>query len=465
MAAGGPPDYLFFTTLLLLLTVWLAFSANPVKQKHDGKNIIQQKKKSERLPWPRILAYGAWGGTAGIALWSHLLCLPFVLVTGLLLALFCRKELRLSALSLLVLCFLLGMSPFLIYKITVPVSPNENSLLSPGGYREPSYPSLNGSSGTQATISPKAVAPRPLQQVMGTLLVAIPLITNGNSLCPITAGDAWPISDHTNMTTLFCTGVHGTWGIGFVVLLGIAIVTAARRFWEYRWSLSLSRQADLSEQRHEAIRQGGRLMILTGTGLTLLAFVLFPQASAVTPWTSARYLIGLLIAIPAVLAPLWEREYSLKALQGWTARLKASGRYGILMLILGTCLLGIITVFTEQISTAQASFRRQQTLIQSLLRVGATRIYMEYDDCNRVTFLSNERIICAALDKGLRPGLDRYFPYRAMVARAPQAFYVLQEGSNQTLLFEQIAMEEHITYKEFHASGYIIYEPERRIAT
>ncbi|HJT58004.1 MAG TPA: glycosyltransferase family 39 protein [Ktedonobacteraceae bacterium] len=463
MAAAGPPDYLFFTTLLLLLTVWLAFSANRASQKPQENSSAITTKKSKRVPWPRVLAYGAWGGVAGVALWSHLLCLPFVLVAGFLLALFCRRELRLPSLSLLLLCFLIGLSPFLIYKATVPVSPNENTLFSSGGYREPSYSSLNGLSNTQATISPHGTPPRPVQQVMGTLLVAVPLMTNGNALCPIAEVNAWPISDQTNTNTLICTGIHGIWGIGYVLLLAIATLMATRRFWKH-WRASLSDESASSlEQRQEAIRQGGRLMILTGAGLTLLAFMLYPQASAVTPWTSARYLIGLLIAIPAVLAPLWEKKYSAKALQGWSARLQAGARYGALLLVLVTCLLGTLTIFTQQISPAQVSFRREQTLIQSLLRIGATRVYMEYDDCNRITFLSNEEIICAALDKGLRPGLDRYFPYRAIVAQAPQPFYVLQEGSDQSLFFEQVATKEHILYQEFHSSGYTIYEPTQRI--
>ncbi len=463
MAAGGPPDYLFFTTLLLLLTINLAFKANPAKRQSENAT-GEQKNNSKRLPWSRILAYGAWGGIAGVALWSHLLCLPFVLVAGFLLALFCRRELRISSLSLLVFCFLIGLSPFLIYKATVPVSPNQNSLFSSGGYREPSYPSLNGLSSTQATISPHGAPPRPLQEVMGTFLVAVPLMTSGSALCPITETNAWPLSDQTNTSTLFCTGIHGAWGIGYALLLSIATIIAARRFWMY-WRKIPSHDQDYSvEQRHAAIRQGGHLMILTGAGLTLLAFILYPQASAVTPYTSARYLIGLLIAIPAVLAPLWEKQYSVKALRAWGARLKAASRYGVLLLILGTCLLGTITIFTQQISPAQASFRREQALIQSLLGLGATRVYMEYDDCNRITFLSNEQIICAALDTGLRPGLDRYFPYRAIVAQAAQPFYVLTEGSVQSQFFEQVAMQEHITYKEFHTNGYIVYEPERRIS-
>ena len=41
---------------------------------------------------------------------------------------------------------------------------------------------------------------------------------------------------------------------------------------------------------------------------------------------------------------------------------------------------------------------------------------------------------------------------------------MLAEGSVQAQYFEQVAAKEHITYKEFHANGYIVYEPEKRIA-
>src|SRR5579883_1873682 len=358
LANGGDPDYLFFTALLLLLTAWLAFSANPLEQRDDENDTTLSAKKSKRLSWSRIIAYAAWGGCAGLDLWSYPLCLPFVLVAGLLLALFCRRELRLPSLALLAVCFLIGLSPFLIYKATVPVTPNQNALFSSGGYREPSYPSLNGLSKQVATISPQGIGPRPLQEVMGTFLVSVPLITSGNTLCPIAEVNEWPLSNQSNAATLFCTGVHGIWGLGFLLLFCVAAITAARRFWQYWQKIPPHGQHYSPELRHEAIRHAGRLMILVGAGATLLAFILYPQASAVTPYTSARYLIGLLIAIPAVLAPLWEKKHSVKTFQSWSGRLKAIGRYGVIVLILGTCLLGTITIFTQQVTPAQASFRR-----------------------------------------------------------------------------------------------------------
>ena len=466
MAAGGPPDYFFFTAFLLLLTAWLALTANPLRREHEVDSLVSSEKRTRPLPWSRLIAYGAWGGIAGLDMWSHLLCIPFVVSAGFLLVLFCRKELHLATLSLLGLCLLIGLSPLLIYKATVPVSPYENSLFAGvfgGGYREPSYPSLNHLPGTQASVAPKPILPRPGLQVAGTLLVSIPVATNGTALCPLPSGDAWPLTDRASTYTRFCTVVHGAWGIGFVVLWFIATVGAVkglRRYWQ-----SATEPKYSSEQRRQSIRQAGRLMILMGAGLTLLAFMLYPQASAVTPWNSARYLVGLLIATPAVLFPLWEKRNVVKPLRNWVAYLKTGAHYGLLLLIFVTGLLGPINLFTAQVAQAKVNEQEQQALIGRLLQMGATHIYTDYDDCNRIAFLSNERIICAVLDNGLQPGLDRYFPYRAMVAKAPNPFYVFVDGSAQAFLFEQKATEQHIKYERFGVNEYVVYEPDQRIMT
>ena len=82
-----------------------------------------------------------------------------------------------------------------------------------------------------------------------------------------------------------------------------------------------------------------------------------------------------------------------------------------------------------------------------------------------LAFLGNERIVCAVLDNGLQPGLDRYFPYRAIVAGAPHPFYVFRQGSPQSILFEQAAAAQHISYTRSLVDGYVIYDPGSRVAT
>ncbi len=497
MAAGGTPEFMLFTTLLLLLTAWLALTADPSRHQYKGtgdNSIASPEKHPARLLWRRIAAYGAWGAIAGFDLYSHLLCLPFVLSAGLMLVIFCRRELRLLSTSILLLCLLVGLSPLIIYNVTTPVTPHELSLFTGafgGGYREPTYLAPKGGPGAQAFVAPKPIPPRPAQQVAGTLLVGIPVATNGAALCPVPSTAAWPLSDQSSAYIRFCTGVHGAWGVGLVVLWLIAAISALRHFIQYQRS---QRETAYSPELHRAsIIQASRLMILLGAGLSLLAFTLYPQAAAVTPWISARYLVGLLIAIPAVLFPLWEKKNGIiKSSRVESARepgrpqgsplqyttgskpirnivgatpAVALARYTLVPLALAAALLGTIEIFTTQLPVAQASSQSQQTLINRLLQLGATHIYTDYDDCNRIAFLSNERIVCAVLDDGLQPGLDRYFPYRALIANAPNPFYMFPTGSVQAFLFEQKASEQHITYMKLVIGSHVVYDPAERIVT
>jgi hypothetical protein len=518
MAAGGTPELMLFTTLLLLLTAWLALT----------------QQYMARLSWRRVAAYAAWGLIAGFDLYSHLLCLPFVLSAGLMLVLFCRRELRLLSISALFLCLLIGLSPLIIYNVTTPVTPHELSLFSGafgGGYREPTYPAPRGGPTAQAFVAPRPIAPRPVQQVAGTVLVGIPVATSGAALCPVNPTDAWPLTGQSSGYTRFCTGVHGLWGTGFVLLWFIASISALRHLITYR--RSRREWVSSPELDRASIIQASRLMILLGAGITILAFTLYPQAAAVTPWISARYVVGLLIAIPAVLFPLWDksgqaikilgvvtaslpgrprRAYEGRVLpkseplachsesfaalkdklreespspQGFFAALRMTGsetgdsknptrvrtfaptlvRYTLIMVALAAALLGTIEIFTTQVPLAQASSASQQALINRLLSMGATRIYTDYDDCNRIAFLSNEHIICAVLDDGLQPGLDRYFPYREEVASARHPFYLFLLGSVQSFRLEQKASEQHIAYTKFIMGSYVIYDPVQRIMT
>lgn len=473
MTAGGPPDYFFFTALLVLLTSWIVLT---IPQNTMNAALKDQPSgttpKTGPLPLQRLLAYAAWALVAGLDIWSHLLCIPFVVGAGLVLVLFCRHEMRLKPLILilLLLCLVIGASPQLIYKITVPVTTRENSLFMGvfgGGYREPNYPAPPApqdeppqhETTPQATISPKPIPPIPGLQVAGTILVSIPVATNGTALCPMRPQDAWPLLDHMSTSALVCTGVHGVWGAGFLILWGVAIALAIQRVRSLRRFLGTKEETD--KMRYELRIQALRLMLLCCAGSTILVFLLYPQAAAVTPWNSARYLVGLLIAFPAVLAPIWDTLPALMTRQRWQTRFKGLGSYAICAILLLTCLLGVLNIFTSQVGPASKGYQQQFALIAYLSSIGATHVYMDYDDCNRISFLSNEQIICAVMDKGLHPGLDRYYPYRQQVASATHPFYVFQKGSTQAAWFEWYADQQHITYQVYHQGGYNIYTPER----
>ena len=120
-----------------------------------------------------------------------------------------------------------------------------------------------------------------------------------------------------------------------------------------------------------------------------------------------------------------------------------------------------------QIPTAQAVYQHQETLVQDLLQVGATRVYSDYWTCNRLIFLSNERIICSVLNPDLSPGYNRYTPYMQIVEQSPHPAYVFDTenggvGISQDLTFRQ-RFKTH--YHPFYVAGFVIYLPVSNISS
>jgi hypothetical protein len=103
IAVGGYAETLLFGTLCLLLSVRLALASG---QGSRG-----------RLPAHSAAMLGAWGLSAGLGLWSHLLILPFVAASASLLALYCRR-MGLWGLSWLLAGLLVGGAPMLLHDAT-----------------------------------------------------------------------------------------------------------------------------------------------------------------------------------------------------------------------------------------------------------------------------------------------------------------------------------------------------------
>ncbi len=272
---GGASETLLFGTIALLLATWLALTF--------GQDLSPRRRR-----W-RFLAYGNWGFAVGIGLWSHMLVGPFVLMSGLMLIWFCWSEVRRWAGAWLLLGLLIGLLPLIIYNITAPLDQNSLVILW----------ELHRAGGSQVPFDQNLI----VKEILGTTLVSIPLATGANPLCPLTSmplfGPGPPGID-----TVGCSIAQGAWGLGYLALWTTALFLALRAFRKL-WRRPLPKSWDLDE-RQAAIRHFARLMLLGGGGLTLFIYVISP-APAVVPWTSARYLVGLLICTPAVLWPLWSK--------------------------------------------------------------------------------------------------------------------------------------------------------------
>jgi len=427
IAIGGYAETLLFGSVLLLLATCLALTC-------------KQDRSTPLSKW-RIAAYGGWGLITGIAIWSDLLVLPFVITSALILIVFCRSERRVSTVSTLLLGLLIGIFPVILYNLTAPVL--KGTLATSVGI-------LLGQPGK--IISPLGI----LQGIMGTLLVSLPSSTSAMPLCPIATADMWPLSGQSSPYVIQCSAIHGLWGLGFIVLFVIATMFALKnyRYYRQRWRESSTKTERLSlDDRQAAVRHFARLMILAAAGFTLVLYaVSFPAST--TPASSGRYLDVLLIAIPAVLAPL------LGAAKSATRFAKASLilRMGILLFIGIVFLNGTISTFAK-VPATQSDNQQQEVLVHNLLRIGATHIYSEYWTCDRLAFVSNEHIICSVVDDQLQPGFDRYLPYRSIVQTDPQATYVFPLTSAQATAFAQKVALSNAHYQHFVFDGYVIYQP------
>ncbi len=425
-AVGGALETLLFGTLSLLLTTWLALTAGPGQQK--------------RLRARRLLAYSGWGLVVGLGLWSHLLVAPFVLAGGLILLLFCRREWRTWAIPCILVGFLIGGFPLIYYNLTAPLS--QNSLVV--------ALTVGSASNTGVPLSHVPF----IEHIVGTFLYSLPIASGFSPVCNL---QDLPMFGPTSSTTALCSIVQGGWSLGYMALLVITVAMSAVPLWKVRRSrqaagVVLPTDADAQETYRTTVIHVVRLMLVGCAILTILLFVASPL-SAEKPW-STRYLIGLLIALPAVIWPLW-RGIGSGVLASKRDRFWLACRYALILLVGFVYLAGMVGV-AQAVPSAQTTYQQDQQLVHDLEQRGIVRFYSDYWTCDRLSFLSQEQIICSVVDINLHPGLNRYTPYMAIVAAAPRAPYVFLIGSFTAAADHNPALEH---YQRVVLDGYVVYAP------
>jgi len=415
-AIGGYPETLLFGTLELLIATWLAHSFNRDNSTHKG--------------WIRLVMYGCWGFLVGFSIWTDLLVLPFILTTGLLLLVFCWRDWRTWAPICIIGSFLLGILPLIIYNFTVP---SQESSLS---YFLRVYRS--DAAGNYINHIPL------VQKIAGTLLLGIPNATGANPICPNHNLPLFSLFSHSNLD---CTLYQGGWSLCYLLLLAIAAFLNSKALWKQR------------HERQSAIRYFARLMLLGSACLTILLFANSP-VSALDPWTNSRYLFCLLVATPAIIAPLWEQISTVDLSSPWRVKLLAFINGPILIYIAVIWLMGYISII-QAIPSTQALNRQQEALITDLLRLRVTHIYSEYWTCDNIIFQSDERIICAVVTNHIEPGFNRYKPYYTIVTKDPHASFVFPLGSSPAFHFPRIMAFYHQHFRRYIFDGYVVYQPMR----
>jgi len=452
-AVGGDPETLMSGALLMVLASWLALTYQP-----SARSPIQ---------WRRLLAYGAWGLVAGFSLFSHMLGVPYIVAGAVIIGLFCWRELFRLAPVLLIIGLCIGAFPLIIYNLTLTRS--EKSTLFYVVHAE----------------SAGGIPVQILQQLKGALLISLPTATGANPLCSVSDAYALNLS---SLQGLHCTLVHAGWSAGIIFLWLIAMLSALGMLWQL---LRCSPKSWSLEERQEFIRHTVRLLLLVCSAGTLLLYILSPN-SALYPVATSRYLIGLLIATPAILWPLWRGlaivkplALSLSPKMTISTRLEQSSLlvgWGIMVIVVCIFALGMFSTFTGIPSEApglpneniyftqnatqhldlpatQALNQQESALIHSLLHMGVSHIYSDYWTCDRLIFQSQEHLICAVVNDDLTPGHNRYLPYRSIVDADPNAAYVFRLHTLPDATFTRHVATANPTkhYQRLELDGYAVY--------
>ncbi len=455
-AVGGDEETMLFSTLIMLFTTVLILS-------FDRFSIATERKR-------RYVLYSSLGLSMGLGLWSHMLVMPFIAMSALFLYMYCRSELRGRAILFLLGGFIVGLLPLLIFNVKYPA---QNSLLT--------LWQLHSSGGLGASTPSYNV----WDEIRGAVLVSLPMTTGANPLCLLT-----DVPGQWRSQISSCMIFQGSWGVGYILLLAGAIFLTARTLRRAYSAVNTSHALQstfLTDNEREKRRNALRLMLLSSAALTLLAYM-FSAAPALVPITSTRYLVGLLVATPAILAPLW---YGVRFIVEKDGRPQGSrqteadgrpqgappihttspvptirramlfGRVCILVGIFAILVNGTVGVFRD-VPHVQALNQQEGKLVNDLLAQHVTRMYSVYWTCDLVMFLSNERIICSAVQTvhgKLAPGQNRYPPYTTIVQQDSQADYVLPVGSPEAAAFAQQVASSGQHYLHISIDGYMLYYP------
>ncbi|MEH1098822.1 hypothetical protein [Micromonospora sp. CPCC 205561] len=348
-------------------------------------------------PGRRLPRWAAWGFLAGLMLWVDPLVLPYVAATGAVLVAYRRRELRGRAGALLGAAALVGAGPLLAYALTAGRDPLA-AVLAAGG---------SGQSAGWA------------DRLHGALVLGPPLGMGFCSPGHCAPGQLW-------------------WAVALPPLLVAAGLAAWRALRTRPPAADAARPSSGSaDDRARSVAAAALRLALVAAAVATLALYAASSAAGRTPTESARYLSCLLISVPALLWPLWSATRRATgpdaAADGTPAQApwRAATRIAAATVLAAT--LGTAAVSTAgaigAAPAARAAEARHAALVAVLRERGVRHVYAGYWTCNRLTFASREEVLCAVVDDELRPGHDRYPPYRRAVRGAAAPAWVAPEGS------------------------------------
>jgi hypothetical protein len=435
-AGAGAQETLLFGALV----VWLA----------------ELRLRADQARWRRALLAMlaldlAFGLAAGLGLWSDFLFLPYLAAALLALACLGLRDVRAGALRLSralgeaalgVVGFLIGAAPFIVANISSHGQTLRHAAALAQAHNGAAPPGL----GQRLALVG--------WQIGATLLVGLPQALGSGGVCSGCA--VWPqqgvsvTSDQLAQELAFALPFA-------LVAIALWLWTAAPRARAIRRVAPLivaQRRPDAPALPPLDARWWGRLMLALGGALTLLQYTA-SRTSYTFPASSARYLIGLYICAPLMIAPLVAACAAI-----WRSRSghadDGSERLGMaLMAPLGVALLLLLFILqgasaahalaatSDRQTYGQPMGQRDARLVAFLQAHHSAEFHAGYWTCVRLVFSSGQQVNCAVIDadNAFRPGFNRYPPAvrRTAAAAHPAWVFDLARGEEGAQVPAQVA--------------------------
>lgn len=451
IATGGSSQTLFSGSFVFLIAIYLSST--------------YKQYTSSGMKFRRLVGYAVWGLAVGLGIWSDMVVLPFLAMAGLLLLIFCWRELLIWAWLIVLSCIIIGMLPLIQYDLAL----NLNSWtvftkLIHGGN----------------TTAPQTL-PGILHNITSTILVSIPTAT-GNPFCPV--NEIRVLGDNA-AHSMQCALIHVSWGGGYLLLLICALGVTFYTLWHLQFWAKLLRtnkpevvgttstgmnsallhakEFQDIEQQWVLVRYIARILLLGAAGLAICIYTL-NSAPVDLPGFHARYLVSLLIATPALIFPLWNTAI-LQPVQTFEY-IKVYVCRSILILVWSLLLIGTMIAFSE-VPAARSAEQQRQDLIANLKRIGVAHFYTEYWTCYNLIFTSREQVVCAILKSNLQPWDNRVPRYFDMVKADQHAAYVFPLDTSMLpanyhvlpVVERKVAQAGPGKYRRYEFDGYVVYQP------
>ncbi|GAC1359702.1 MAG: hypothetical protein NVS2B12_27710 [Ktedonobacteraceae bacterium] len=427
-AIGGYPDTLAFGALVFLLASWLALTSPA-----PGQTLEPELRRR------RWLAFAGWGLAAGLGLWSDLLVVPSLVMSGLLLLLICWRELRSLAPLVLVAGLVVGALPLILFNVTA--APGHDSITT--------LRQLYNHGDTPLLLTLP-------QTLKSALLVGLPTFSNFPAVCSVS--DTLFMGGHGGRAVL-CALAQGSWS-GVVVALWVSALALAAstivRNWRRRQAEPVQEPA--VEQRRASVVALARGALLLSAGMT---FALYATSTTAIyePYLSSRYLIAILIATPALLYPVWHAGAVLTGprTRNEPRKLTTGISRALLAAIAGLYLLGTLLIFAT-VPGERMQNQQEVALVQNMSRLGVRHVHSDFWTCDNLIFISQARILCDTTNEQMQSSGVRYQPFGEAVRADPRSDYIFPISSPLASACPKFLDEHGQRYQRYTFNNYVLYK-------